>query len=116
MGESGIDKVFRIMCHNLWTINFHTFPGRDRHHAGYYCGGSVCVRLAGAYPADSRRVAAAADTPASCSSANERIAQRGNLARLKAHGALREPADAGAERLLSQFHAAAVIWRTNEHD
>ena len=70
--ERGGDRLARAALGKL-----HTFTGRDRHHAGHYCGGAVCVRLAGAHPADPRRVAAAADQPASCSSANERIARRG---------------------------------------
>lgn len=46
----------------------------------------------------------------------EGISQCGHLSRLQSHGALREPADADAERLLSQFHAAAVIGRVDEND
>ena len=54
-----------------------TFTGRDRDHAGHYCGGSVCVRMAGAHPTDPRRVAVAASKPAPCSSTGRRIARRG---------------------------------------
>ena len=46
----------------------------------------------------------------------EGVSQRRNLARLKPHCALRKPADAGAERLLAQFHAAAVFRRANQYD
>src|SRR5262244_3323892 len=54
--ERGGDRLARAALGKL-----HTVPGRDRHYAGHYCGGAVCVRLAGAHPADPRRVAAAED-------------------------------------------------------
>ena len=44
------------------------------------------------------------------------ISQRCHLAGLQSHGALREPANTGAERLLTQFHAAAVVGRLEKHN
>ena len=44
------------------------------------------------------------------------VSQPSNLAGFKPHRALREPADARAERLLPQFHAADVFRRANQHD
>ena len=43
------------------------------------------------------------------------VTQSGYLARIKLDRALREPADAGAERLLPEFHAAALIDRLDQN-
>ena len=70
--ERGGDRLARAALGNL-----HTVTGRDRHHPGHYCGGAVCVRLAGAHPADPRRVAVAATSPHPAAQPHERIARRG---------------------------------------